>query len=87
MACEPRMVRYLGSRSFSIASTGAAMKIDEYEPVSRPTRRASANSRSATAPRMPEPTTSNDSTGSTAAKLVLIDRISTWFIDTLTTSA
>ena len=48
-------------------SSGAAMKIDEYEPVIRPTSRASANSRSATAPMMPEPTISSDSTGSTAA--------------------
>ena len=32
------------------------------------------------------PTTSSESTGSTAARLVLIDRISTWFIDRLTMS-
>ena len=32
---------------------------------------------------IPAPRTSSDSTGSTAARLVLIERISTWFIDTL----
>ncbi len=36
---------------------------------------------------MPEPRTSSDSTGSTAARLVFSDRISTWFIDTFSTSA
>ena len=30
-----------------------------------------------------EPSTNNESTGSTAASDVLIDRISTWFIETL----
>ena len=36
---------------------------------------------------MPEPSTSSDSTGSTAAMLVFSERISTWFIDTLMRSA
>ena len=63
------------------------MKIDEYEPVSNPTSNASEKSRRVVAPRKPEPRTSSDSTGSTAAMLVLIERISTWFIDTLITSA
>ena len=82
----PRVDRYFGSRSFKMPSSGAAMKIDEYEPVSRPMSSASENSRSATAPMMPEPTMSSDSTGSTAAMLVLSDRMSTWFIDTLIVS-
>ena len=63
------------------------MKIDEYDPVMRPTSRARAKSCSATAPRIPAPTTSSDSTGSTAARLVLSERISTWFIDTLMMSS
>ena len=35
----------------------------------------------------PEPTTSSESTGTIDERLVLSERISTWFIDTLTTSA
>ena len=35
-----RMAMYRGSRSFSMASTGDAMKIDEYAPLSSPTNRA-----------------------------------------------
>ncbi len=63
------------------------MNTDEYEPVSRPTSNARANSLSATAPITPAPSTSSESTGSTAARLVLSERISTWFIDTLIVSA
>ena len=62
------------------------MKIDEYEPVIRPTSRATAKSWRATAPKTHDPITSSDRTGSTAARLVLIERISVWFIDRLTIS-
>ena len=61
-------------------------KIDEYEPVIRPTNSARANSRSVVAPRIPAPRISSDRTGRTAAMLVLIERISTWFIETFITS-
>ncbi len=87
MACEPRRPRYFGIRSLRIASIGVATKIDEYEPVIRPTSSARENSRSATAPMMPEPMISRDSTGRTAARLVLSERINIWFIDTLMMSA
>ena len=87
VACRSRSERYFGWRPFNMATSGEAMKIDEYEPVSRPTRRANANSRSVVAQRIPEPSTSSDSTGSTAASEVLSERISTWFIDTFMTSA
>ena len=66
-----------------IATNGDATKIEEYEPVSRPMSSAKANSRSVAAPRIPEPSTSSDSTGRTAAMLVFSERMSTWFIDTL----
>ena len=85
-AARSRTARHFGSRSFSTARIGVAMKIDEYEPVMSPTSRATAKSCNATAPRIHEPTTSSDSTGSTAARLVLSDRISVWFIDRLTIS-
>ena len=35
-----RKSRYRGSRSFMTASNGLAMKIDEYAPLIRPTKRA-----------------------------------------------
>ena len=44
--------RYCGSFSFHHASIGAATKIDEYEPMNRPTASASAKSSSAVAPMM-----------------------------------
>ena len=81
-----RMVAYRGSRSFSIASNGDAMKIDEYAPVSRPTSRARPKSCSAWAPRAYDPITSTDRIGMMATSEVLIDRISTWFIERLTVS-
>ena len=41
------------------------------------------NSSRVTAPRMPAPTTSMEMTGSRATIEVLIERISTWFIERL----
>jgi hypothetical protein len=76
----------LGSRDLRTARIGVAMKIDEYDPVMRPTSRATAKSCRATAPRIQAPTTSSDSTGSTAARLVFSDRIRVWFIDRFTIS-
>ena len=61
-----------------------ATKMDEYAPVSRPTNRASAKSRNASAPNSPAPTNSSDATGSTATKEVLMERMSTWFIERFT---
>ena len=50
------------------------------------TNKAKANSCKATAPRIHDPRISSESTGNTAAKEVLIERINTWFIDTLVIS-
>src|SRR5205823_9674620 len=41
--------RHFGSRSFSMARIGVATKIDEYDPVMRPTSSATAKSCRATA--------------------------------------
>ena len=71
----------------STPSTGVATKIDEYAPVSMPMNRARANSRSVTCPSIQAPTTSSDETGSRADSDVFSERISTWFVDTLTRSA
>ena len=46
-----------------------------------------ANSRSAIAPKTPDPRTNNDNTGKTAANDVFSERMSTWFIETLVMSA
>ena len=78
--------RYCGSRSFHHASSGAATKIDEYEPMNRPAASASAKSSSAVAPKITEPTISSDSTGSSATNDVESERISTWFSDRFTIS-
>ena len=45
-ACRSRSARYCGSRSFHQARSGAATKIDEYEPMNRPASKASAKSSS-----------------------------------------
>ena len=87
MACCPTSERYRGSRSLNTATRGDATKMDEYEPVSMPMSRASANSRSVTAPRMPEPRTSSEMMGSSEEMVVFNDRISTWFMLMLTMSA
>ena len=54
--------------------------------MARPTASASANSSSAVAPKITEPTISSDSTGSSATIVVDSDRISTAFSDWLTIS-
>lgn len=56
---------------------GVAMKIDEYTPMMSPTSRATPNSCKVVAPKINEPTTRIDSTGSTAVIEVLMERIST----------
>src|SRR5262245_29554882 len=77
---------YFGSRSFHAARSGAATKIDEYEPTARPTDRARANSSSAVAPMINEPTINSDSTGSSATIVVVSERISTALSERLTIS-
>ena len=69
-----------------MASSGEAMKIDEYAPLVSPMTRASPKSCSEVAPRTNEPTTSTESTGTMATNEVLIDRARVWFIDRLTIS-
>jgi hypothetical protein len=69
-----------------MASSGDAMKIDEYAPVVNPMNNANPKSCNAEAPSTQAPMTRIDRMGSTATKLVLIDRASTWFIETLTVS-
>src|SRR5689334_10010648 len=71
------MALYCGSFSFHHASSGAATKIDEYEPMNRPTASASAKSSSAVAPSTPAPMKSSDRTGSNATSEVDSERIST----------
>ncbi len=60
--------RYRGSRSLSAARIGVAMKIDEYEPVMRPTSSARAKSSSAVAPIRIDPTKSSDMHGEHGAQ-------------------
>ena len=54
--------------------------------MNRPAARASANSSSAVAPKMPDPTKSSDSTGSSATSEVDNDRISTALSERFTIS-
>ena len=49
--------------------------MDEYAPRNIPTNKAKANSCKATAPRINDPRISSESTGNTAAKEVLIERM------------
>ena len=52
-----------------------------------PISNASANSWRATAPMTPAPRISSDSTGMIDERLVINDRMSTWFIEMFTTSS
>ena len=61
-----------------LASSGVAMKIEEYVPAAMPTNSASDRSLSVPAPRMHEPTNRIAPTGSRAMIEVLIDRTSVW---------
>ena len=67
-----------GSRSLSWASSGVAMKIEEYAPETMPTNSASDRSLSGPSPRMNVPAKSSAATGSTPMIVVLIERTSTW---------
>src|SRR5262249_23768071 len=60
--------------------------IDEYEPTARPTDSARANSSSAVAPMISEPTIRSDSTGSNATIVVDSERISTALSERFTIS-
>src|SRR5215218_2474580 len=53
----------------------------------RPINNANPNSSSVVCPMIHAPTTSIDSTGITDENVVMIDRMSTWFIETLMTSS
>ena len=56
---------------------GAAMNKEENVPIMRPISSARANSRNVTAPIIPEPTTSTETTGSIDVMLVLTERMKT----------
>ena len=75
-----------GSRSLSWASSGVAMKIEEYAPEIMPTNRARARSFSGPSPRMMAPANSRAETGSTPMTVVLIERTSTWLMARLAAS-
>ncbi len=60
--------------SFRSATSGVAMKIEEYAPAARPTNRASEMSLSMPAPRTPPPMNSRPATGSSATTVVLMER-------------
>ena len=71
--------RISGSRSFRSASSGVAMKIEEYVPTAMPTSRASARSCSTPAPPLTTvPANSSAATGISAISEVFSDRIRVW---------
>ncbi len=63
-----------GSRSLRSATSGVAMKIEEYAPAARPTKSDSEMSFSMPAPRTPPPMNSRPATGSRATTVVLMER-------------
>lgn len=63
-----------GSVSLKSATSGVAMKIDEYAPAARPTKSESEMSLSMPAPRKPPPMKSSAPTGSSATAVVLMER-------------
>ena len=79
--------RIAGSRSRSATSNGVARNTDEKVPISMPTNRASAMSRSVPAPRRNAPTNRIAPTGSSATTEVLIERTSVWLTARLAFSA
>ena len=76
----PSAARYRGSRSFSTARSGVATKIDEYEPVNETDEQCEREVLERRRADRIDPTTSSDTTGSTATSDVFSDRISTWFM-------
>lgn len=75
-----------GSRSLRSATSGVAMKIEEYAPAARPTNSDSEMSLSMPAPRTPPPMNSRPATGSSATTVVLIERTRVLLIERLATS-
>lgn len=75
-----------GSRSLRSATSGVAMKIEEYAPAARPTKSESEMSLSMPAPRKPPPMKSRPATGSSATTVVLIDRTRVPLIERLAIS-
>ena len=73
------IIWYRGSRSFKNASSGAAMKIDEYVPAATPMNSANAKSFSVWPPK-----SSRLPIGSRTTSDVFRDRIRVWFNDMLT---
>lgn len=85
------MMRFLraliaGSRSLRSATSGVAMKIEEYAPAARPTNSDSEMSLSMPAPRTPPPMKSRPATGSSATTVVLIERTRVPLIERLASS-
>ncbi len=76
-----------GSRILSWASSGVAMKIEEYVPAAMPTNSASARSFRGPEPSWNVPTYRIAPTGSRAAIDVLIDRTRVWLTARLAASA
>ena len=73
------------SLPLSMARIGVATKIDEYDAGEQADEQGEREVLERDrAEHATTPTTSSESTGRTAARLVLSDRISTWFIDRLT---
>lgn len=75
-----------GSASLRSATSGVAMKIEEYAPAARPTNSDSEMSLSTPAPRKPPPMNSRAATGSSATTVVLMDRTRVPLIDRLAMS-
>ncbi len=75
-----------GSRSLRSATSGVAMKIEEYAPAARPTNSDSEMSLSMPAPRKPPPMNSRPPTGSSATTVVLMERTSVLLIERLAMS-
>jgi hypothetical protein len=75
-----------GSRSLPWASSGVAMKIEEYAPDTMPTNSARARSFSGPSPRIAAPANSSAATGSTPMTVVFTERTSTWLTARLAAS-
>ncbi len=75
-----------GSRSLRSATSGVAMKIEEYAPAARPTKSESEMSFSMPAPKTPPPMKSSPATGSSATTVVLMERTRVLLIDRLAIS-
>src|SRR5690606_29069284 len=75
-----------GSRSLRSATSGVAMKIEEYAPAARPTNSDREMSFSMPAPRTPPRMNSSPATGSSATTVVLMERTRVLLIERLAIS-